>query len=503
MHRSGTSFISRLMQHGGLYLGEERDLMPPGPDNPDGYFENRRFFSVNERLLHRFGGDWDLPPVLPAGWEDDDGLAPLRQEAHLLSLDFDGHRPWGWKDPRSSLTLPFWRSVIPDLRVIVCVRNPLEVAISLNRRNLISYELGLHLWNVYTERLLDGIGDLPYTVVHYEACMTQPGTELGRLGRFAGLAVPAETREQAASIVSARLRHSAFTLDHLRESRVSPRIVDLYRRLCDEAGWDAEPRPQRTTADAGAPDESASPGGLVPSARTPDGDEDGMTVHEDRSLRRSVIEVELLRRDMVVIQQSEAHHKALAQQLQQQVEERDAHIVDLQKEQEERLAWIKMLQETIAERDAQVIQLQTDHEARLRWITSLQQAVDERDARIVEIQGEHEAWREWITKLQQEIAQRDVRIAEIQDEHEAWREWITKLQQEIDQRGARIVEIQGEHEEWREWITRLNADIEGRDALIQLLRQEMHRRDELLAALRESSGFSPEQLTRIGLEHSS
>src|SRR3954454_6716617 len=117
MHRSGTSFVARLLQHGGLYLGDDSELLPPGPDNPDGYFENRRFYEMNERLLRGFGGDWDHPLALPDGWADAPELAALRRQAHHLQAQFIRHEPWGWKDPRNCITLPFWQTVVPAVRV--------------------------------------------------------------------------------------------------------------------------------------------------------------------------------------------------------------------------------------------------------------------------------------------------------------------------------------------------------------------------------------------------
>jgi hypothetical protein len=41
---------------------------------------------------------------------------------------------WGWKDPRNSITLPVWLKLFPDARVIHIVRNGVDVAESLYRR---------------------------------------------------------------------------------------------------------------------------------------------------------------------------------------------------------------------------------------------------------------------------------------------------------------------------------------------------------------------------------
>ena len=123
--------IARVLNLCGLHLGRADDLIPPGPDNPDGFWEHRHFVAINDALLAAFGGTWDAPPSLPPGWHEDPKLTPAYRRAAELIREFRGSSGWGWKDPRNSLTLPFWRHLLPDMRVVVCLRNPLEVAASL------------------------------------------------------------------------------------------------------------------------------------------------------------------------------------------------------------------------------------------------------------------------------------------------------------------------------------------------------------------------------------
>ena len=133
MHRSGTSMVASLLRRAGLYLGEEADLLPSAEGNPDGYFENRKFVDLNEELLSRLGGTYFRPPAFAPGWAEA-AAAALGGEARAVLRGFAGREPWGWKDPRNSLTLPFWLSLLPEMRVIICLRNPLEVALSERRR---------------------------------------------------------------------------------------------------------------------------------------------------------------------------------------------------------------------------------------------------------------------------------------------------------------------------------------------------------------------------------
>src|SRR5919108_108379 len=121
-HRSGTSMLTRLLHTCGLYLGPKDALMPPQADNPDGFWEHLDFVALNDELLNELGGAWDLPPKADESFKQH-RLEPLRVKAGLLIDRFNSHGVWGWKDPRNSLTLPFWRDLLPKLKTIIIVRN--------------------------------------------------------------------------------------------------------------------------------------------------------------------------------------------------------------------------------------------------------------------------------------------------------------------------------------------------------------------------------------------
>ena len=140
--------VARLLRNCGMDLGPESDLMPPAYDNPDGFWENVNFVAINDELLNELGGAWDLPPLSTQFAQK--RFDAIRARAGTLVSAFSRATVWGWKDPRNSLTLPFWRAIIPKLRTIIVVRNPLEVAEPLRQRNGVSFHLGLSLWGSIT-----------------------------------------------------------------------------------------------------------------------------------------------------------------------------------------------------------------------------------------------------------------------------------------------------------------------------------------------------------------
>jgi GT2 family glycosyltransferase/glycosyltransferase involved in cell wall biosynthesis len=231
-HRSGTSMLTKLLHTCGLYLGPDSDLMPGQADNPDGFWENLRFVALNDEVLNELGGAWDLPPTADENFKHA-RLNPLRTKAQLLVEGFDSARVWGWKDPRNSLTLPFWEDLLPKLKTVIIVRNPLEVAYSMRERNGTSYSFGLRLWEIYNRRVIETSSGQERLVTHYDLFFEDAGTELRRIVRFIGL--PDEEVKSAAVLITAQRRHTHFTIDQLIDARVSAEVIELYRALIAEA----------------------------------------------------------------------------------------------------------------------------------------------------------------------------------------------------------------------------------------------------------------------------
>lgn len=225
--------VARLAREAGLDLGREADLTPAKQENPDGFWENVRFVSINDEILADAGGAWDSTYDINLSSVSE----RLRTRAELLARDFRHSGPWGWKDPRNSITLPFWRTVFPDLKILVCLRNPLEVALSLSRRNLFSYESSLKLWLDYNRRIMADTTPAERLVVHFDAFFERPEHELRRLMDFLDLHREKVQTVGVANSVKRELRHNRFTMENLVACDVRSDMLAVYLELCNEAGW--------------------------------------------------------------------------------------------------------------------------------------------------------------------------------------------------------------------------------------------------------------------------
>jgi hypothetical protein len=232
MHRSGTSITAYVLSQLGVDLGPEETLLgPDAVDNPLGYWEQRGIIEVNDAVLERLGGPWTDPPRLRPGWATSTDLDDLRERARALLRSSFGDRPSAWKDPRCSLTLPFWLSVEPSLRVVICVRDPLEVAASWARRGPgFDEPFALELWMEHTARALIDSEQIPRLVVHHEDFFRDLDAQVRRLASFVD-AEPASADTVAAirGFVSESLWRSRTGTQDRR--RVPPEVARLYGAL--------------------------------------------------------------------------------------------------------------------------------------------------------------------------------------------------------------------------------------------------------------------------------
>jgi len=215
MHRSGTSLLTKILNLTGVDLGQHTRLTTePVADNPKGYWEHSALTGISDAIIKRYGGTWDQPPVLPQCWETDVRLDDLRTRARqLIDEEFSQTPIWGWKDPRTCLTLPFWQQLLPPMRYIICLRNPVDVAASLRRRDGFSDEKSFRLWLTYVTTALNQTQGKPRLLIVYEDLMTDCLNELGRLAAFLGISESTELGKAVQAFVDPKLHHHRSPLE--------------------------------------------------------------------------------------------------------------------------------------------------------------------------------------------------------------------------------------------------------------------------------------------------
>lgn len=151
MHRSATSLTAKALANE-IDMGAE---YRPISDQPAGNWENLEFIYLNDRILQRAGGSWDAPPdrlsILNAGQS-----RSIQESIQNLVGDFNSRKKhWGWKDPRTSLTIELYLPYLIQPHFVCNFRSPYEVALSLQKRNGFSLEKGYNLAREYDKRIIN------------------------------------------------------------------------------------------------------------------------------------------------------------------------------------------------------------------------------------------------------------------------------------------------------------------------------------------------------------
>ncbi len=232
--RSGTSLTARILNLIGVDLGPEQDLTRPGKARP--LWELRQIVKLNERILRKLGGQGLAPPVPEPGWEGSEDFAAEREEARqLLEGTFSGSALWGWKDPRTCLTLPFWQLLVPDMRYVICLRNPSDSVASILHRVDFPRRHAVRTWAVYAASALANTAGCPRAFVSYERYFPDPGPQVDRLARFAACDPPATDMPASRAIedlVSEGLwNHRTSPAESLDETDFATAVTPLYLTL--------------------------------------------------------------------------------------------------------------------------------------------------------------------------------------------------------------------------------------------------------------------------------
>jgi hypothetical protein len=226
MHRSGTSALTRVLALHGLAL--PRGLIDGREDNPTGFWEPRAVQEFDDRVLAELGSAWDDPNPLPWPRLSAARLGALREEAAAILAAEYGTAPLiVLKEPRMARLMAVWRPALAAMglapRIVLPIRNPLEVATSLAARNGTPLADAARLWLGHVLAAERDTRGLRRAVVQYDALLADwrqavvPALEL--LPDSAGVS-PDEAAIQ--DFLRRDLRHhTAYTDEVLRHGALS------------------------------------------------------------------------------------------------------------------------------------------------------------------------------------------------------------------------------------------------------------------------------------------
>lgn len=258
MHRSGTTLLTKILDtNNDVFWGSKL-----GKINNESYF----FQSINKKLLRIANANWDCPEMLDY-CDDFYFQQSINYINSVLSsykiFDYWGqkaivgenfqttNRKWGWKDPRTSLLIDIWKNIFPQMQVIHIYRNPLDVALSLQKRQIkyeefskeklgqnknlahsggVSFRVknlleGLNLWEFYTEKALNFKGNIIH--IAYENLLENPTTVLEELSVFLQVDLTLNFKLNVDSSRANAYKNQAISKDILDKFKESSTVQNL------------------------------------------------------------------------------------------------------------------------------------------------------------------------------------------------------------------------------------------------------------------------------------
>lgn len=207
MHRSGTSMVASIVQVLGVDMGEE--LLPAHPtDNRLGYYEDVNFLHLNEKVLLSAGGDWLEPPsryrIILAGVRHNDAIKRIVDKKKKM-------QKWGWKDPRTVLTIELFLPYLTNPHFIVCQRSTESIVKSILKREDTTdarfAEKVTEEYKLRTEDFLNRHSRLPVLRLDYEDILSRPKRNIQRIERFLGVKRDGKREDIAISKVVSTEKH--------------------------------------------------------------------------------------------------------------------------------------------------------------------------------------------------------------------------------------------------------------------------------------------------------
>jgi len=237
MSRSGTSLLTRGINVLGVELGE--DLLQSTKANPKGYWENNDIFGINEQLLELIGSSWHNVALTGAIDFSCHCFDSVRGVARGVINKLISQYPLcGFKDPRICRLLPFWQDVLREFDVevyyIVSLRNPVNVALSLNRRNNFGMRKSLLLWLTHMYCIARFINNDESIIIRYEDLLNRTDDQLNRVVNFLDIDVSDKKMaidEYCNFFLERDLCHHYSTPDELSAASDFKQIISCYNHL--------------------------------------------------------------------------------------------------------------------------------------------------------------------------------------------------------------------------------------------------------------------------------
>jgi hypothetical protein len=470
MHRSGTSLCSHILSALGVDMAD--NIAAPGaayptPDNAGGHWERWEIVEFHDRILGLFNRNYSgrfHDFALPVAWWADPRVAEIRREIAAFLERRMGEDYFGFKDPRTVRLMPVWHQILNELklapRIVLCLRNPAQVARSLHARDGIDPANGEYRWLVHMIDFYRYASNFDFCTVEYEDWFDNPAATIEKLQKF--LDLPWQQSEADLSLVLSGVIDPTARHDDTTHREASQPLVRTLYKLAGQAGQDNATRDQISYIvsqfvsfqQLQRPLLQAFEGVAEVAAKFPAIEQEAAALRVQVSERETGLASAQLRADAA-----------------------EACLVDARAEIEGQRAQIAELAERRDERET----MRAEIEGQRAQIAELTERRDEREAMRTEIAA---LW-DTLAQAEQEAQQRDEAATAMQGEIAALRSTLAHAQREARQHGAAAEALEVELLGLRDRSGQADREATEQRTTVAALRAEVATLQGALAAARE------------------
>lgn len=177
MHKSGTTVLAKTLHQSGITMVEDsREDVSYDEGNQ---FERESTKNINKQMMNCFGKH-SLRVTSRSLPNDIRGVHEQMKE--VINSCQEHSSNWGFKDPRTCLTYPIWKEVLPPHKLIMVYRNPCQIAKHYSRVVDIPWRIynALNTWEEYNKAILRIFeqSDVPCLLLDFEDYISKNETQI-------------------------------------------------------------------------------------------------------------------------------------------------------------------------------------------------------------------------------------------------------------------------------------------------------------------------------------
>src|SRR5271165_3419586 len=448
MHRSGTSLCSHLLSAFGVDMSDDIDV---NPSNARGHWERREIVEFHDRILGLFNRDYagrfhDF--ALPVAWWADPRVVQIRREIIAFLEQRMGEGYFGFKDPRTVRLIPMWHQIFNELklapRIVLCLRNPAQVARSLHAREGLDPANGEYRWLVHMTDFYRYASNFDCCGLEYEEWFDNPVANIEKLQKF--LDLPWQQSEADLGLVLSGIIDPAARHDDSDHRAVGQPLVRTLYKLTGQASQEAAARDQIayivsqfvSFQQLQRPLLQAFEGVAEIAAKYPEIEQKASGLRKAVSERDALVDATKLRANAAESRLADAFAE---------IEAQSGQIVELAREHDERAEREIALAEHSRRADelrAALQVVQSEAAAREAALQHAEQKAQERRATAEAIEGEMATLREALALAERETQERGAAAEAVQTEVWGLRGRLARSEGEAQQRAAAAAALQAE-----------------------------------------------------------